>query len=66
MDAELQRAGVPPATAEAVEDQYSTARLTGLRASLSVLGAIALVALAFTRGIPTRQPSAASPDPPQA
>jgi MFS family permease len=60
-DADLQgaldEAGVPPATADAVIDDNATARLDALRASLSILAVIALIALFFTRGIPTRQPT---------
>ena len=45
----------------------STARLEGLRASLSTLAIIALVALLFGRGLPGRQPGAAeSATPPPA
>jgi hypothetical protein len=36
-----------------------TARINGLRASLAVLALIALLAMFFSRRIPTRQPSAA-------
>jgi MFS family permease len=60
-DADLQtaldEAGVPPATAEAIVDENATARLDALRASLSVLALIALIALFFTRRIPTKQPA---------
>ena len=60
-DADLQgaldEAGVAPATADAVIDDNATARLDALRASLSILAVIALIALFFTRGIPTRQPT---------
>ena len=59
-DADLQtaldEAGVPPATAEAIVDENATARLDALRASLSALAVIALIALFFTRRIPTKQP----------
>lgn len=48
----LESAGVPAKDADAITDDYATARLTGLRAALGVLALIALVALAFTRGIP--------------
>ena len=60
-DADLQtaldEAGVPPATADAIVDENATARLDALRASLSVLALIALIALFFTRRIPTQQPA---------
>jgi MFS family permease len=60
-DADLQtaldNAGVPPETADAIVDEDATARLDGLRASLSVLAVIALIALFFTRRIPTKQPA---------
>ena len=49
---------VDPATSAAIIDENAEARLNGLRASLSVLAIIALVALAFTRRIPTTQPGA--------
>jgi hypothetical protein len=51
-------AEVPPATADSIVDDYSEARLDGLRASLSVLAVIALVALVLSRRIPDRQPGA--------
>ena len=54
----LEEAGVEPATAEAIVDENTDARLDGLRAALSVLALIALIALFFARGIPTRQPGA--------
>ena len=53
----LDDAGVPAATADAIVDENATARLDGLRASLSVLAVIALIALFFTRRIPTKQPA---------
>jgi MFS family permease len=56
-DADLQHAldaaGVPPETATAVVDENADARLDALRASLSVLAVLALVALFLSRGIPT-------------
>jgi MFS family permease len=55
LQAGLDQAGVAPETAEAITDDYTTARLDGLRASLSLLAIIALIALAFTRRIPTTQ-----------
>jgi hypothetical protein len=42
------------------------ARIDGLRASLSVLAVVALIALFFSRRIPTEQPSAASVSEPAA
>ncbi len=55
----LDKAGVPTSTADAVVHENATARLDGLRSSLSVLALIALVALFFTRRIPTVQPASA-------
>jgi MFS family permease len=57
LHAALDNAGVAPLTADAIVDENATARLEGLRASLSVLAVIALIALYFTRKIPTEQPS---------
>jgi MFS family permease len=66
-DAQLQTAlekeDVPQQTADAIVDENETARLDGLRAALSVLAVIALLALLLSRRIPTRQPAASSPDP---
>jgi MFS family permease len=56
----LDKAGVPPTAAEAIVEENTTARLDGLRSSLSVLGLIALIALFFARWIPTEQPAAAA------
>jgi hypothetical protein len=60
-DADLQTAlddaGVPAATADAIVDENATARIDALRASPSVIAVIALIALFFTRRIPTRQPA---------
>ena len=56
LTAALDDAGVPAATADAIVDENAESRLAGLRAALSVLAVIALLAMAFTRGIPTRQP----------
>lgn len=64
-DAELSSAladvGVTGTTAEAVVAENEKARLDGLRASLSVLALIALLALFVSRGIPVRQPGAEEP-----
>jgi MFS family permease len=53
----LDKAGVPPKTADAIVAENATARIDGLRSSLSVLAVIALIALPFSRRIPTRQPA---------
>lgn len=63
-DADLERAlndaGVHGATADAIVDENADARLAGLRAALSVLAILALVALYFSDSLPTVQPSAAA------
>jgi len=53
LEAALKEAGVTGATATAIVDENAQARLDGLRASLSVLAVLALVALFLSRGIPT-------------
>ncbi len=58
LNAALEDAGITGATATAIVEENEAARLDGLRASLSVLALIALVALFFSRGVPTRQPGA--------
>jgi MFS family permease len=59
LQAALDEAHVPPQTADAIVAENEKARIDGLRASLSVLAIIALMALFASRRIPTRQPSAA-------
>jgi hypothetical protein len=60
----LEKADVPPKTADAVVSENADARINGLRAALSVLALLAVIALFFTRRIPTQQPSALpAPDP---
>lgn len=56
--AALDEAGVPPATADAVVETNATSRIDGLRSALAVLALISLLALLFTRGLPTTQPQA--------
>jgi MFS family permease len=53
LNATLEKAGVPPATAQAIVDTNATSRINGLRAALAALALIALAALAFTRRLPT-------------
>ena len=57
----LDKAHVPPQTADAIVQENATARIDGLRASLSVLAIFALIALFFSRRIPAQQPSATHP-----
>ncbi|MEU6136895.1 MFS transporter [Nocardioides sp. NPDC047086] len=54
----LADAGVPDSESAAIVEENSAARLDGLRAALSVLALISLVALFFARRVPTRQPGA--------
>jgi MFS family permease len=56
LNAALQKADVPPATADAVVAQNAQSRINGLRAALAVLALVALIALALTRRLPTVQP----------
>jgi MFS family permease len=55
----LDDAHVPPKTADAVVEENETARIAGLRSALSVLAILGLIALFFTRRIPTEQPASA-------
>jgi MFS family permease len=52
----LEKAGVPEDQAKAIVDENATARIDGLRSSLTVLALIALIAAVFTFRIPTKQP----------
>jgi MFS family permease len=54
----LAKAGVPAATADAVVAENADARLAGLRTSVALLALAALIAMFFTRKIPTEHPSA--------
>ena len=53
LEASLEKAGVSGATATAIVDENAKARLDALRASLSVLALLALVALFLSGSIPT-------------
>jgi hypothetical protein len=59
LEAALADANVPAATAEAVLETNEQSRIDGLRSAVSVLALLSLVALLFTRGIPTVQPGSA-------
>ncbi len=63
---QLDKAGVPPQTADAILKENEKARVDGLRASLSLLAIIALIALFSSRRMPTRQPSEALTNQPSA
>jgi hypothetical protein len=54
----LADAGVDEAAAAAIIEENEEARIAGLRAALSVLAVIALIAMFFTSGLPARQPVA--------
>ncbi|HET8980882.1 MAG TPA: MFS transporter [Solirubrobacteraceae bacterium] len=58
LSAALNQANVPPATADEIVKVNEASRIDGLRSAASVLALLALVALPFTRGIPTVQPGA--------
>jgi MFS family permease len=65
LESALADADVPTATAEAVVETNAQSRINGLRAAVSILALLSLVALLFTRGIPRVQPGAQpSPVPP--
>jgi EmrB/QacA subfamily drug resistance transporter len=52
----LKDAGVDPTTTQAIVDQNEQARVDGLRSALALLAIVAVIALFFTKRIPTRQP----------
>jgi len=66
-DADLEKAlddaGVKRATADAIVEENSDARLDALRAALAVLAVIAVLAFVFAQRLPTRQPAAAATEP---
>jgi MFS family permease len=57
----LADAGIPQAEAQAVVDENTEARIAGLRASLLVLSVFIMVALFFTRLLPTRPVAGVDP-----
>ncbi len=63
-DAQLQtaldEADVSATTTDGIVEENATARLIGLRTALAVLACIALLALFFTRAIPTKQPASSA------
>jgi MFS family permease len=56
--AALDDAGVPADTADAIVDENAKGQIDGLRSALFILALISLLALPFTRAIPTVQPGA--------
>ena len=65
LEAALDDAQVPAETADAVMATNTQSRIDGLRSALAVLALLTLLALLFTRGLPTVQPGAVQkPDPP--
>ena len=56
--AALSKANVPSATANEIIKVNKQSQIDGLRASEAILALLALIALPFTRGIPTVQPGA--------
>jgi MFS family permease len=63
LESALEKEDVSQETTDAIVDENTTARLDGLRAALSVLAVLALLAVFFSRRIPTRQPAASQADP---
>jgi EmrB/QacA subfamily drug resistance transporter len=60
LEAALQDAGVDASTTEAIVDENEQARVDGLRSALALLALIGVIALFFTKRIPTHQPGAAA------
>jgi hypothetical protein len=63
LKAALEEARIPPKQADAIVEVNANARLEALQASLAVIAGVALLALFFAGGIPTRQPTTAPPEP---
>ncbi len=62
LQAQLVQANVPQQQASAIVSENATARIDGLRSSLTVMALLALIAVLFTFRLPTAQP-APKPDP---
>jgi MFS family permease len=65
LQAQLEKAGIPKQTADEVVKENATARIDALRSSLSVIGIVALLALLFSRGVPTKQPTGTTSEAPE-
>jgi Na+/melibiose symporter-like transporter len=62
LQSSLEQAGVDEQTTQAIVDENEQARVDGPRATLSLLGLFALIALFFTGRIPTEQPTGTPKD----
>jgi MFS family permease len=62
VQAALARAGVPPAEAQALLEQYAAAQLAALKAALLVAAAVILASFWFTRHLPTAPLGAQEPE----
>jgi Na+/melibiose symporter-like transporter len=63
LETALEQAGVDEATTQAIVDANEQARVDGLRSTLALLAVFALLALFFTRRIPSEQPTGRTPEP---
>ena len=63
LETALGEAGVPDAEAQAILEENEDARIAGLRSALAVLAIIAVIALYFSKLIPTRPVAGAEPTP---
>ncbi len=61
LEAALSDAHVPPQTANAIVDENEKSRIDALRVAVAILALFSLLALPFTRGIPTVQAGDAGP-----
>jgi MFS family permease len=61
LEAALDAENVPPAASDAIVEENANARIDGLRAALAVLALISLVALFFSRRLPTKQSATTAP-----
>ena len=59
LKAALEKAGISDTATEAIVEENETARLDGLRASISLLALFSLAAMFFSRRLPDQQPAAA-------
>ncbi len=59
LEVALSDAGVTSTTADAIVEANAQSRIDGLRAATAALALLALLAIPFTRGIPTTQPGVA-------